>query len=74
MDNKTKWKDHNTKGNNGLKLWYIATIANKNGVGVLIDKRLKNDMLQVRRQGDRFILVKLVLGDLVLNVISVYAP
>jgi hypothetical protein len=40
----------------------------------LIDKRLKNDMLQVRRQGDRFILVKLVLGDLVLNVISVYAP
>lgn len=40
----------------------------------MIDKRLKNDMLQVRRQGDRFILVKLVLGDLVLNVISVYAP
>jgi hypothetical protein len=40
----------------------------------LIDKRLKNDILQVRRQGDRFILVKLVLGNLVLNVISVYAP
>ena len=26
------------------------------------------------RQGDRIILVKIVIGDMVLNVISVYAP
>ena len=31
-------------------------------------------MVGVRRQGDRIILVKLVVGDMVLNVISVYAP
>ena len=40
----------------------------------MIDKSLKNGVVDVRRQGDRIILVKLVMGDLVLNVISTYAP
>ena len=31
-------------------------------------------MVGVTRQGDRIILVKLVVGDMVLNVISAYAP
>ena len=53
---------------------YIGTVVNRNGVGVLIDKSLKNGVVGVRRQGDRIILVKLVIGDMVLNVISVYAP
>ena len=48
--------------------------ANRNGVGVLIDKSLKDDVVDVRRRGDRIILVKLVVVDLVLNVISAYAP
>ena len=56
-----------------FKLWYTGTIANRNGVGVLIDKSLKNSVVGVKRQGDRIILVKLVIGDMVLNVISVYA-
>ena len=41
---------------------------------MLIDKNLKNGVVGVRRQGDRIILVKLVVGDVVLNVISAYAP
>ena len=60
--------------NIGFKLWYTGTVANRNGVGVLIDKSLKNGVVGVRRQGDRIILVKLVVGDMVLNVISAYAP
>ena len=47
---------------------------NRNRVGVLIDNSLKNGVVGVRRQGDRIILVKLVVGDMVLNVISAYAP
>jgi len=72
----TKWKGQKTKevDNTGFKLWYTGTVANRNGVGVLIDKSLKNSVVGVRRQGDRIILVKLVIGDMVLNVISVYAP
>ena len=60
--------------NTCFKLWYTWTVANKNRVGVLIDKSLKNSVVEVRRQGDRIILVKLVVGDMVLNVISAYAP
>jgi len=52
---------------------YTGTVANRNGVGVLIDKSLKNSVVGVRRQEDRIILVKLVIGDMVLNVISTYA-
>ena len=40
----------------------------------MIDKSLKDDVVDVIRRGDRIILVKLVVGDLVLNVISAYAP
>ena len=59
--------------NTCFKLWYTGTVANRNRV-VLIDKSLKNGVVEVRRQGDRIILVKLVVGDMVLNVISAYAP
>ena len=71
----TKWKGQKTNevGNTGFKLWYTGTVAIRNGVGVLIDKSLKNGVVGVRRQGDMIILVKLVVGDMVLNVISAYA-
>ena len=60
--------------NTGFKLWYIQTTSNKNRVGVLIDKSLKDGVVEVRRQGDRIISIKLVISDMVLNVISAYAP
>lgn len=44
--------------NTDFKLWYtLGTAANRNGVGVLIDKSLKDGVADVRRQGDRIILV-----------------
>lgn len=72
----TKWKGQKAKEveNTGFKLWYTGTVANKNGVGILIDKSLTNGVVDVKRQGDRIILVKLVVCDLVFNVISAYAP
>ena len=72
----TKWKGQKAKevDNTGFKLWYTRTVTNRNGVGVLIDKSLKNSVVGVRRQRDRIILVKLVISDMVLNVISAYAP
>jgi exonuclease III len=58
----------------GFKLWYTGTTSGRNGVGILIDRSLKDEVVDVRRQGDRIILVKLVVGDSALNVISVYVP
>ena len=72
----TKWKGQKAKDvdNTGFKLGYTGTTLNKNGVGVLIYKSIKNGVVEVRTQEDRIILVKLVISDMVLNVISVYAP
>jgi hypothetical protein len=72
----TKWTDKKAKEveDIGFKLWYIRKERSRNDVGILIDKSLKNGVIAVRRQGDRIIMIKLIFGDLVLNVISVYAP
>jgi hypothetical protein len=66
------------EGEGGGGFWLQAlvqgTTSGRNGVGILIDKSLKDGVVNVRRQDDRIILVRLVIGDLVLNVISAYAP
>jgi exonuclease III len=69
----TKWTGQKAKEveNTSFKLWYIGKERSKNNVGILIDKSLKNEVVAVRRL-DRIIMIKLVFGDLVLNVISAY--
>jgi hypothetical protein len=57
-----------------FKLWYTDTMANKNGVGIMLDKSLKDEVVNIKRQGDRIILVKLLVKNLVFNIISAYAP
>ena len=41
---------------------------------MIIDKQLLEDVVEVRRKGNRILLVKLILGRKILNVISAYAP
>jgi exonuclease III len=60
--------------NTYFKLWYTGKERSRNDVAILIDKSLKNEVVTVRRQGDMIIMIKLIFGDLVLNVISAYAP
>jgi hypothetical protein len=40
----------------------------------VLDKSLKDGVVDIKRQENRIILVKLLVGDLVFNVISAYAP
>jgi hypothetical protein len=40
----------------------------------MLDKSLKDGVVDIKRQGDMIILVKLLVGDLIFNVISAYAP
>jgi hypothetical protein len=48
-------------------------IAN-NGVGIIFNKILKDGVMDIKRQGDMIILVKLLVEDLIFNVISACAP
>jgi hypothetical protein len=69
-----KWKGQKVKevDDTGFKLWYTSTTANKNEVDIVLDKSLKDGVVDIKRQGDMIILVKLFVVDLVFNVISVY--
>jgi hypothetical protein len=46
-----------------FKLWYTGNTSTKNGVGIVLDKSLKDGVVDIKRQGDRIILVKLLVGD-----------
>ncbi|XP_049410398.1 uncharacterized protein LOC125873518 [Solanum stenotomum] len=46
----------------------------RNGVGILVDRDLREQVVEVRRINDRLMLIKLVIGGCTLNVISAYAP
>jgi hypothetical protein len=72
----TKWKGQKAKEaeDTGFKLWYTSTTTNKNEIGIVLNKSLKDGVVDIKRQGDRIILVKLLVGDLVFNVISAYTP
>jgi hypothetical protein len=58
----------------GFKLLYIGNTSIKNGVCIVLDRSLKDGVVDIKRQGDRIILVKFLVGDLVFNVISAYVP
>jgi hypothetical protein len=58
----------------GFKLLYTGNTSTNNGVGIVLDKSLKDGVVDIKRQGDMIILVKLLVGNLMFNVISAYAP
>jgi hypothetical protein len=72
----TKWKGQKAKEleDTGFKLWYTGNTSTKNGVSIVLDKSLKDGVVDIKRKGDMIILVKLLVGDLIFNVISAYAP
>ncbi|CAH2099151.1 unnamed protein product [Euphydryas editha] len=71
----TKWKGQRAREiGAGYKFYYCGSDGKRNGVGVVLDKELKNKVTDVKRVNDRVIVVRLLMEDLVLNVVSVYAP
>ena len=71
----TKWVGSKAKElkNTGYKIYYTGLDRCRNGIGIVVDKDLKDDVITVSRKGDRIILVKLILGGNIINIISVYA-
>jgi hypothetical protein len=58
----------------GFKFCYTVTTSIKNGICIVLNKSLKDEVVDIKRQGDMFILVMLLIEDLIFNVISAYAP
>lgn len=55
------------------KLWYLGSEMNMNGFGILVDKKLRKQMVQVMTVNDRIMSIKLVIGGSYLNIVSDYA-
>ena len=72
----TKWVGEKAKeiDSLGFKLWYSGRSRTRNGVGVIIDKSLKDNVVEINRIDDRIIALKIVVDTKIINVISVYAP
>ncbi|XP_019228748.1 PREDICTED: craniofacial development protein 2-like [Nicotiana attenuata] len=70
----TRWKGTRSRDIDGFKLWYSGSAGDKNGVGILVDRDLRELVVEVRRVNDRLMSIKLVVGGFTLNMISAYAP
>ncbi len=60
--------------NSWYKLWFTENERNKNEMGVIIDRTLKDVVIAMKRVGDKIILVKFVLEKQTINVVSTYSP
>ena len=56
------------------KIWYTGNDRAKNGVGIIMDKSLVDEVVDVKRIGDRIIMVKVGLRRMTMNIFSIYAP
>lgn len=70
----TRWKGAQSREANGYKLWYSGLVNSKNGVGILLSKELKDNVVEVKRCNDRIMSVRVVVGEKVVNLVCAYAP
>ncbi|KAF3661489.1 putative BRCT domain-containing protein-like isoform X1 [Capsicum annuum] len=70
----TKWVGSKARDVDGYKLWYSSSERRRNGVGILVDEELREQVLEVNRVSDRVMTIKLVIGGFTVNICSAYAP
>ncbi|KAJ7942760.1 Retrovirus-related Pol polyprotein LINE-1 [Quillaja saponaria] len=54
-------------------MWYTGNTRNRNGVAIIVDGNLKDEVVEIKRKSDRIILVKLMIDEETFNIISAYA-
>ncbi|KAI5627382.1 hypothetical protein C0J50_13074 [Silurus asotus] len=71
----TKWKGSKARNiGGGFKLFYHGVDGKRNGVGVILMEEYSKSVAEVKRVFDRVINVKLEVEEVMINVISAYAP
>ena len=58
----------------GYKLFWMGSEAKTEGVGIFVAEKWVDSVVSVERHSERIMVLKMVLGDRLLNVFSVYAP
>nr|GEX96566.1 hypothetical protein [Tanacetum cinerariifolium] len=70
----TKWKGSRAREGNGYMMWYSGSSNARNGVGIILADRLKDNVVRVTRRRDRVMAISVVIEGETANVISAYAP
>ncbi|XP_063592172.1 craniofacial development protein 2-like [Penaeus indicus] len=58
----------------GYKLYYSGNRTGRNGVGIIVDKELKQRVVEVQRPSDRLMTIKVLAGKNLINIVSGYTP
>ena len=66
----TRWKGKKAKVIKGYKLWYAGMDGRHNGVGILVSNDILKQLVEVRRCTDRIMLVRIVVGEEIISIIS----
>ena len=56
------------------KLFWMGSKAKTDGVGIFVAQKWVDSVVSVERHSERVLVLKMVLGDCLLNVFTVYAP
>ena len=71
----TRWKGGSTRNigwdDGWYKFFWVGCEDGEAGVGVLVAERWIDSVVEVRRVSERVIVLRLAIGKLVLNVVSV---
>nr|XP_009792884.1 PREDICTED: uncharacterized protein LOC104239854 [Nicotiana sylvestris]XP_016478297.1 PREDICTED: uncharacterized protein LOC107799670 [Nicotiana tabacum] len=70
----TRWARSKARNADGYKLWYSGVVRGRNGMGILVDRDLRESVVEIRQVNDMLMFIKLVIGECTLNVVSAYAP
>ncbi|XP_068204668.1 craniofacial development protein 2-like [Palaemon carinicauda] len=72
----TRWKGNNAREvGEGYKLYYSgANIERRNGVGIVLLKELKENLIGVNRKNNTIMSLKVGLGATIINVVCAYVP
>ena len=55
-------------------MWYAGWDGRRNGVGILMSNDILKQLVEVRRCNDRNMLVKIVVGEEIISIVSAYGP
>uniref|UniRef100_A0A1S4CKI2 Craniofacial development protein 2-like n=1 Tax=Nicotiana tabacum TaxID=4097 RepID=A0A1S4CKI2_TOBAC len=60
----TRWVGDKARDVSSFKLWYSGRVGGRNEVGILVDKNLRELVVEVKRVNGRLMAIKLVVGGL----------
>ena len=55
-------------------MWYASLDGRRNKVGILVENDILKQLVEVRRCNDRIVLVRIVVGEEIISIVSAYRP